>query len=83
MSIQYSSKREKANIGVRQVQINAQLRKGSKKQTSWDVKMFAKIKLLVLFAGSVTPAQYQKHHFNFSFLFRKLGTGLERIQNKL
>lgn len=51
--------------------------------TSQDVKMFAKIKFQVLFAGSVTLAQHQKHHFNFSFLFRNLGIGLERIENKL
>lgn len=56
-------KNRKPRSKTRQMQITTQLRKGSKKQTSQDVKMFAKFKLQILFASSVTLAQQQKHHF--------------------
>lgn len=47
-------KNGKPRSKTRQVQISTQLRKGSEKQTSWDVKMFAKFKMKILFASSVT-----------------------------
>lgn len=43
------------------MQKTTQVRKRSEKQTFRDVKMFAKIKLQVLFAGSATLAKHQKN----------------------